>query len=217
MTDLSSSVWDLPVVVIDTETTGLPPDGRCVEIAAVRYERGLPVARFSSLIFPGCPIPAEATAIHGIKDDDVLRKPRLAEVSGDLMRVCNGAVPCAYSANFDRAILHAEIQGDDCMTFDPEQAWIDVLVLVKHFDRWAKGKGRHRLTSTCARHGIALEGAHRAEADAIATGALLWSFKGKVGDMSAEKLIAAICKRRAEQEADFARWRASQSKKEAAE
>lgn len=216
MLDLSQSIWSLPVVVIDTETTDLPErGGRCVEIAAVRYEDGLPVARFSSLVNPQCLIPESATAIHGIKDADVEHKPTLAELAGDLLKVCSGAVPCAYSANFDRAILHAEIQGRDCLAFDPSWAWIDVLVMVKHFDRFVKGSGRHKLANACARHGIEIKGAHRAEADAIATGALLWTFKSKLGDVSAEHLIQRCEERRAEQERDFQKWLARQPKREA--
>lgn len=210
--DLNACVWDTPITVLDTETTGLPEaGGRCVEIAAVRFESGVPVARFSSLVNPGVPIPAEATAIHGIKDSDVAGKPTLSEVAGELLRVCRGAVPCAYSAPFDRAILHAEITGQECLAFDPAQAWIDVLVLVKHFDRYVGGKGRHKLENACKRHGIELEGAHRALADAIACGGLLRAFKSRLGNVSAAQLIERCEARRAEQEADFAAWKERQA------
>ena len=209
--DLSRNTWDSPVVVLDCETTGLPENGgKAVEFAAVRFESGLPVARWSSLINPGVPIPEQATAIHGIKDSDVSNAPRLVECAGQILRVCRDAVPCAYSCNFDRHMLHAEITGTDCPAFDPVQSWVDVLVLVKHFDRYVGGKGRHRLTETCKRHGIELTGAHRAEADAMATGFLLWKFKPKLGDMSAAELIRRCDVRRAEQEAEFQRWKSNQ-------
>lgn len=215
MTDVSRIVWDLPIVVIDTETSGLPDaGGRCVEIAAVRFESGLPVARYSTLVNPGHPIPAEATAIHGIKDADVVGKPSLPEAASEMIAVCRGAVPCAYQAHFDRAILHAEVTGNDCLAFDPAQSWLDVLVLVKHFDRFVKGKGRNKLAAACARHGIELSGAHRAEADAIATGGLLWTFKPKLGDITAEHLIARCDERRAEQEREFQAWLAKQPRRE---
>ncbi len=218
MTDLARNVWDCAVVVIDTETTDLADrGGKCCEVAAVRFESGIPVARFSSLIDPGCEIPAAARAIHGISTADVAGKPRLTDVAGELMRVCNGAVPAAYSANFDRAVIHAEITGTDCLAFDPTQSWIDVLVLVKHFDAKVGGKGRHKLVNACARHGITIEGAHRAQADAIATGGLLWAFKKRLGNITAAQLIKRCDERRAEQEKDFQAWLARQPKKEAAE
>lgn len=207
--DLSACVWRLPVAVIDVETTGLPEHGgRVCEIAAVRYEDGLPVSRFASLVNPGHPIPEAATKVHGIVDADVVDKPRLPELAGELLRVCSGAVACAYNAPFDRGMLHAEITGKDCHAFDPEQSWIDPLPMVRHFDRWERGTGRHKLENACKRRGIVLEGAHRALADALATGALLWTFKAKLGDISAADLIKRCEERRQEQDAEFVKWMA---------
>src|SRR5690606_18521144 len=214
--DLSTCIWSLPVVVIDTETSGLPPHGRVCEIAAIRFESNVPVAKFQSLINPGHPIPESATKVHGIRDADVADKPRLPEVAGELLRVCAGAVTVAYNSPFDRAMLHAEITGTDCHAFDPGQSWIDPLVLVRHFDRYASGKGRNKLENACARRGINLEGAHRALADVLATGGLLWTFKAKLGDISAAELIARCDQRRAEQDAEFQAWLAKQPSKGAA-
>lgn len=214
--DLSTCIWDLPIAVIDTETTGIGDDDRVCEIAAVRFESGVPVSRFSNLINPGRPIPEEATRVHGIKDIDVASQPTLPEVAGELLRVCLGAVPCAYSALFDRRMLHAEIAGTDCHAFDPSQSWVDVLVLVKHFDRFVGGKGRNKLENACKRHGVVLEGAHRALADVLACGGLLYAFKSRLGNVSAAQLIERCDVRRQEQEADFRAWLARQPKKKSA-
>lgn len=217
MMDLKRAIFELPVAVLDFETTGLPENGgRACEVAAIRYEDGLPVARFSSLVNPGCKIPPEAVAVHGIRDADVAGAPTLPELAGGLLRICEGAVPCAYQAPFDRHMLHQEVTGLDCLAFDPAQSWIDVLVLVRHFDRWERGKGRHKLANACKRHGIELSGAHRAEADAIATGALLWAFKKRLGDVTAEQLIKRCDERRAEQDAEFRAWLAKQPPREGA-
>lgn len=213
--DLSTIVWELPLVVIDTETTGLPPDGKVCEIAAVRFEGGVPVARFRSHINPGCAIPAEATAIHGITDEDVASAPSLPEVSADLFKVCDGAVTCAYSADFDRGMLHAGIQGQDCHAFDPAQSWVDVLVLVRHFHRYVSGSGRHKLAATCARLDIILDNAHRADSDAVAAGLVLHRLKSAIGNMSAARLIERCDARRVEQDAAFQRWLDRQPKRSA--
>lgn len=50
----------------------------------------------------------------------------------------------------------------------------DALSIVRKVDRYAKGKGRHKLAATCERHGIALPEAHNAGADARACGELLF-------------------------------------------
>lgn len=208
--DLSKPWHSLPIAVIDTETSGLAPDGRVVEIAAVRFEGGVPVARFCSLVNPGHPIPEGATGVHGITDAMVSSAPRLADVAAGLLRVCRDAAPCAYNAPFDRFMLHSEVTGTDCMAFDSARSWLDVMIMAKHFDRFARGTGRHKLVNVCARNGIEIKGAHRAEADAIACGALLWAFKSKLGDVSAENLIKRCDERRAEQEADYQAWKARQ-------
>lgn len=215
--DLTTCVWALPIVVIDTETTGLPEDGgRVCEIAAVRFEQGVPVAKYATLINPGCAMPEAATAVHGIKDADVAGKPALPDVAHELLRVCDGAVTAAYAATFDRHMLHAQIQGTDCHAFDPAQSWIDVYPLVKHFDRYVSGKGKNKLEAACARRNIIIEGAHRAMADAIACGVLLHRFQQKLGKISAAHLIRRCDERRAEQEAEFQQWLAKQKQREAA-
>jgi DNA polymerase-3 subunit epsilon len=209
--DMGRPWHELAVAVIDTETTGLPDaGGRCCEVAVVRFEGGVPVARFSSLIDPGCDIPQAATAIHNITTGMVRGAPRLEDVAGDLLRVCAGAVPAAYQAMFDRHMIHASITGTDCLAFDPKESWLDVMIICKHFDRYVSGAGRHKLVNACKRHGIVIEGAHRAEADAIGTGALLWAFKSKLGDVSAAELIRRCDVRRAEQEEEFQAWKARQ-------
>ena len=63
---------DRPLAFLDTETTGLSPaSARIVELAVIRLEpdgtRTERVRRFN----PEEPIPAEATAVHGITDADV--------------------------------------------------------------------------------------------------------------------------------------------------
>jgi DNA polymerase-3 subunit epsilon len=217
MIDLSTCIWRLPVAVLDFETTGLPEQGgRACEVAAVRFEDGIPVARFSSLINPGVPIPAEASAIHKITDADVAGKPSLPEVASDLLRVCQGAVPCAYSAMFDRHMLHQEISGTECPAFDPSQSWVDPLVIIRDVDKFVSGAGKNKLEVACKRHGVVLEGAHRALADCLATGGLLWALKKRIGDISAGDLIRRCDKRREIQDAEFQAWLAKQPKRESA-
>lgn len=213
--DLSQPWHTLPIAVVDTESTGIGDDARVVEIACVRYESGCPVARWSSLINPGVPIPEEATKVHGITDDMVKGAPCLTQVAGDILRVAKGAVPCAYNAPYDRRLLHAEITGTDCLAFDPGSPWIDVLVIVRDIDKYVGGQGRHKLVNACARRGIEITGAHRALADALATGGLLWTFKNRLGDMSAAKLLARTEARRAAQEAEFQAYRARLEKETA--
>lgn len=217
MLDMDKCWTEQPLVVVDTETCGLNPgDGIC-DIAALRFERGEVVASFSSYINPGKPIPEAATAIHGIRDEHVAAAPSLLSVSGNLLEMGLGAVPCAYSAAFDRQHIQHEIYGSDCPLFDPGfSEWLDVLVIVREKDRYVSGKKRHTLGEASARRGIIVGEAHRARPDALATGLLLWEMlrRGEVRPCPIGKLLAYIGKCKREQEERFQEWLAKQPAKE---
>jgi DNA polymerase III subunit epsilon len=61
------------------------------------------MARFSSLVRPSCPIPAEATDVHGISDADVASAPRFAEIAPGLLELLESVVFVAHNAAFDLA------------------------------------------------------------------------------------------------------------------
>ena len=78
-----------PLVIIDIETTGLnPATDRILELAVIKFtptgERLSAVQRIN----PCIPIPATATALHGIRDVDVANEPSFADVACALHQ-CN--------------------------------------------------------------------------------------------------------------------------------
>jgi DNA polymerase-3 subunit epsilon len=95
-------------VAVDTETTGLDWHDRLVEIGAVRFRGEGVVAVWRSLVRPQRAIPPGATAIHGLRDDDVRDAPPAVEVLSAFERFCAGAVLLAHNARFDRDVLAAE-------------------------------------------------------------------------------------------------------------
>lgn len=216
--DLTKPWHELPITVVDTETTGVGEDDRVVEIAAVRFESGRVVAEFSSLVNPERAIPAEATAVHGITDAMVAGQPLLWELAGELAKVADGALPCAFNAPFDRRFVHGAIEGSDCPAFDPALAWVDVYVICAspRVDKYVKGQGRLKLGACCARHGVAHASAHRALGDARATGELLFRLfdKGLIKTCTAKRLLEHTTRMRAEQQADFQRWKQRQAQTE---
>jgi DNA polymerase III epsilon subunit-like protein len=172
----TSGAWGA-FLVIDTETTGLDPhEDRIVEIAAVLFEAGAIVERFSTRVNPGRTIPAEATAVHGISDADVADAPTFAEAWLLVCKMAESAIlTCAYSQKFDRDFCRAELVRAE-LPQPPlalRKPWLDPLVFIRHFDKYAKGSGRHKLSATCERRKVALVKAHAAEDDAVAAG-LLW-------------------------------------------
>jgi DNA polymerase III subunit epsilon len=215
MLDLSQPWSSLPLVVLDFETDGVDPR-LCmpVSVAAIRYENNIEVDYFYSLLNPGRPIAEEAIAIHGITDDQVVGAPILHDVVPRLAQLGDGAVPCAYNAEYDRTILHRLTAEHDqalaaCPMFDPAQLWLCPLVVIRDVDRYVKGKGRHRLETTCVRWHVPLDGAHNALADARATAGLLFRLVegGKISRQTPlERLLAHSEARREKQAADFAAY-----------
>ena len=206
-----AKLWtELPIATIDFETTSADPlTCAPVEVAAVRFEGGRAVDQWSSLINPGCPIPEAATAIHGITDAMVADAPTLELVAPELFRLAKDAVPCAYNAPFDRTVLHRYITGADCPAFDPAQLWIDAYVVIASVDKFVPGAGRLKLAAACKRWGVLLDNAHRAMADAVVTGQLLFRLleQQQIKPCPLGKLLAHTDKRRAEMDVEFAQWR----------
>jgi DNA polymerase-3 subunit epsilon len=168
-----TSLDEMSLVAIDTETTGRDPEvDRAVEIACVIYRRGEVVTRRSWLINPGRPIPKESSDVHGIDDDAVRDAPPFAAIVGELLETLGEGVPLAYNAEYDRKVLTAELAraGIAPATLPPalrrNVEWIDPLIWARELQRAEKSRA---LSEVAQRLGIPLEHAHRATDDAEAT------------------------------------------------
>ncbi len=165
------NVRELPIVAIDTETTGRDHAvDRVVEVACVRWERGEVTLRKSWLVNPGRPIPKEASDVHGISDDDVKDAPPFAAIVPELLEALSGAIPLAYNAEFDRKQLMAELGRIAALqapppAFQKNVEWIDPLVWARELQKLEKSRA---LGDVAARLGVELTQAHRATADAEA-------------------------------------------------
>ncbi len=102
---------DATYVVVDLETTGLRPgqSGIC-EIGAVRL-RGFEVeAEFETLVDPGQPIAAGASAVTGLRNEHLRGAPRPAEAVQSFLAFAGDAVLVAHNARFDLAFLDRETE-----------------------------------------------------------------------------------------------------------
>lgn len=172
------------IAIIDLETTGLDPAlHRVVEVGVVVVERWAAVERHGWLVYPG-DIPAEATAVHGITNEDVAGKPRFHEVARDIEDAIGDALPVGFNGRFDRAFLLAEwLRCDACecgaltpppfLTGGDRSTWLDVLVWARAHSPYARGKGRHKLGAVAERLGASVGTAHRAVGDCETTASVL--------------------------------------------
>lgn len=170
---------DLPIAFLDVETTGKNhQQDRLVELAVVIGQGGAVLARHSWLINPGRPIPAESTAVHGIRDEDVKDKPPFGEVAIEILATLNGAIPAAYNAIFDRSFLLAELDRASVRPENPPPAmrrevdWIDPLAFAREL---YKHEGSRALGDMATLLGIELVNAHRATDDAEAALGVLYA------------------------------------------
>jgi DNA polymerase-3 subunit epsilon len=99
-----------PLAILDLETTGTDPQvDRIIEISVLKI---LPDGRHLQLttrLNPGMPIPAAATAVHGIDDAAVTGEPRFDEVADRLLDFLAGCDLGGFNLKrFDLRLLNAE-------------------------------------------------------------------------------------------------------------
>ena len=99
-----------PLVFFDTETTGVNPRmDRIVEIACVKVHPDGRREEWVRRLDPGVRIPAAATAVHGIRDEDVAGLPTFRDVAPELVRFLEGCDLGGYNiSGFDLPALRVE-------------------------------------------------------------------------------------------------------------
>ncbi len=162
-----------PICIIDTETTGvLPSLDQIVQIAFRRYDPATPdeVDVYCSKVKPSIPIPAEASAIHGITDADVAQDtPSFAALAPYLYKRLAGCDLAGKRVKFDRDMVNeAFLRERMPAPFGPDTRIIDL-------DRlWQILRPRtleHAVREFLGRDMI--EGAHDAGVDVAETDAVL--------------------------------------------
>ncbi len=174
---------DIPWVSIDTETTGRDAENdRVIEVGCVFIRGGEIVDQKGWLINPGCPIPADASAVHHIFDKDVAEQPRFEELAEEIFDSMKGYLPLAYNAEFDRNFLRCELARTPLSTRGEQDLppamrskvqWIDPLDWAREIQKEHRSRS---LGDVCQRLGISLENAHRATDDAAAAGLVMAAF-----------------------------------------
>ena len=99
-----------PLVFFDLETTGINiSKDRIVEISFLKiYPNGKEESK-TRRINPEIPIPPEATAIHGITDEDIKNCPRFKEIAKSLASHIEGCDLAGFNSNrFDIPLLAEE-------------------------------------------------------------------------------------------------------------
>src|SRR3989344_8418883 len=153
-----------PVAVIDVETTGTNvQEDRIVDICITKILPNGEKVTLSSLINPTIPIPAEATAVHGIKDMDVQGKPTFKEFALQIIEFIKNSDWCAFNAKFDLSLIESEFKRAVINYSSDGKRVIDVMRIYHILEP-------RDLSSAHLKYcGKVLEDAHKAKTDVKAT------------------------------------------------
>lgn len=157
------------LLAFDIEATGLEPErDRIVEFCFLELDSEFVVtSRFHSLVRPGIPVPEEVTAIHGLSDEDLKGQPPFASFAQRIQEMIDSSILVAHNCRFDLAILHYELVRAGYGGVSPNHPTIDTHAI----ENLVNG---HNLNALYQKYcGSPLDGIHRAEADALATVAVL--------------------------------------------
>jgi DNA polymerase-3 subunit epsilon len=99
-------LFDVPLAIVDLETTGAHPAwDRVTEIAVLEVAHGEVVSEWSTLVNPGTSIPPAIQALTGISNAMVADAPAFEDLAAGLYERLEGHVFVAHNARFDYGFL----------------------------------------------------------------------------------------------------------------
>ncbi len=154
-----------PIIFFDLETTGIDVSkDRIVEIALIKVHVNGSEETKEMRINPEMPIPAEASAVHGIFDEDVKDCPTFKEVAKNLAYFIEGCDLGGFNSNrFDIPLLAEEFLRVGVDVDLMKRKFVDVQTI---FHKMEKRTLEAAYRFYCQEE---LVGAHGAMADARAT------------------------------------------------
>jgi len=168
-----------PIAFLDLETTGINvTSDRIVELSVLKISPKGTEEWMTTRVNPGIPIPPKTTAIHGIKDEDVVNSPTFKEIAKNLAAFLEGSDLAGFNAvKFDIPVLAEEFLRCNIDFNFTKRKYIDVQVIFHK-------KEQRTLSAAyqfyCKKE---LEGAHGSKADTAATYEVLKSQLDRYPDL----------------------------------
>lgn len=159
------------VLALDLETTGISTNNdKIVQIALIGSSEDGSEISYENLINPRRSIPIQASNVHGIFDSDVKNLSDFSAFADEIYEQIEGAVIIGHNVRqFDLPLLNNEFRRLGRLPPNPKVV-LDTLEVVRR----VKLPRPHNLGALCKKHGISLENAHTAAADAAASLLLFW-------------------------------------------
>ena len=154
-----------PLIFFDLETTGVNiSKDRIVEISLIKVMPSGQEIEKTLRINPEMPIPAEATAVHHITDEDVKNAPTFKQVAKELGKFFEGCDIAGFNSNkFDIPLLMEEFLRADVNVDLSRHRFIDVQTIFHKMEQ------RTLVAAYKFYCGKNLDDAHSANADTKAT------------------------------------------------
>lgn len=154
-----------PIIFFDLETTGTNiTHDRIVEISILKITPDGSEIEKTRRINPEMPIPADATAVHHITDDDVKDEPTFKQLAKSLAALFTGCDIAGFNSNrFDIPMLDQEFQRAGVKFDFTKSRLVDVQTI------FHKKEQRTLVAAYRFYCGKELDGAHSANADTRAT------------------------------------------------
>ncbi|MBK8884726.1 MAG: 3'-5' exonuclease [Bacteroidales bacterium] len=155
-----------PIAFLDLETTGINVAvDRIVEISVLKITPNGKEEWLSTRVNPEMPIPPKSTAIHGIRDEDVVKSPAFREIGKNIATFLEGCDLAGYNAvKFDIPVLAEEFLRVNIDFNFRKRRYVDVQVI---FHKKEQRTLAAAYLSSTARKDLA--GAHGSKADTAAT------------------------------------------------
>ena len=154
-----------PLIFFDLETTGTNvAKDRIVQIGAIKFFQDGRSEEKNILINPEMDIPAAATAVHGISDEDIKDEPPFRRYANSMLKWFENCDLAGFNSNnFDIPLLSEEFARCGLEFPSKDTVFIDVFLLEKLLNGHSLGATYKRYT------GEELENAHDAMVDIRAT------------------------------------------------
>ena len=162
-------------IAFDVETTGLSPmNDKIIEVAAVLFENGEIIKRYSTFVNPEVFIPYSATAINHITNEMVKDAPKECIVYAELVDFLGDALKqqttiCAHNASFDMNFLSETLMR---LGYDGKISYVDTLSLSRSL---IKGLHNYKQDTVAMYFDLVNNQSHRAVTDAETCGKILWN------------------------------------------
>jgi DNA polymerase-3 subunit epsilon len=179
-------------VLLDLETTGATPtQDRITEIGLIRYENGIEVGRWNTLINPEVSISPFIQRLTGITQSMVKNAPTFFEIRNILLDWVDDAVLCAHNVRFDYGFLKNEFKRIG-ITFQKK-----LLCTVKLSRKLYPQHKGHGLDAIIERFKLVCENRHRAMGDTEMMAAFIAAAFNELGEHAVQEAALALLKQQA--------------------